>query len=57
MLQAGGELAHQIHTRCNKAWHEGTIPEEWGKTILARIQKKRHLSKLTVSRLLRNRNI
>ncbi|CAF4444579.1 unnamed protein product, partial [Didymodactylos carnosus] len=35
MLQAGGEqLAHEIHKLCNKAWHEGTIPEEWGKSIL-----------------------
>ena len=31
MLQAGGEqLVRQIHKLCNKAWHEGTIPEEWG---------------------------
>jgi hypothetical protein len=29
MLQAGGEpLSRQIHKLCNKAWHEGTIPEE-----------------------------
>ncbi|CAF5083158.1 unnamed protein product, partial [Rotaria magnacalcarata] len=41
MLQAGGEpLSRQIHKLCNKAWHEGTIPEEWGKSILVPIPKK-----------------
>ncbi len=45
MLQAGGEqLARQIHKLCNKAWHEGTIPEEWGKSILVPIPKKGDLS-------------
>ncbi|CAM4979652.1 unnamed protein product [Rotaria socialis] len=45
MLQAGGEpLSRQIHTLCNKAWHEGTIPEEWGKSILVPIPKKGDLS-------------
>ncbi|CAF4877584.1 unnamed protein product, partial [Rotaria sp. Silwood2] len=30
MLQAEGEpLARQIHNLCNKAWNEGTIPEDW----------------------------
>lgn len=41
MLQAGGEqLTRQIHNLCNKAWHEGTIPEEWSKSILVPILKK-----------------
>jgi hypothetical protein len=41
MLQAGGEkLVHQIHKLCNKAWDEGTIPGEWGKSILVPIPKK-----------------
>jgi hypothetical protein len=45
MLQAGGEpLSRQIHKLCNKAWHEGTIPEEWGKSILVPIPKKCDLS-------------
>ncbi|CAF1667422.1 unnamed protein product, partial [Adineta ricciae] len=45
MLQAGGEpLARQIYQLCNKAWHEGTIPEEWGKSILIPIPKKGDLS-------------
>ncbi|CAF5120014.1 unnamed protein product, partial [Rotaria magnacalcarata] len=31
MLQAGGEqLEREIHKLCNKAWQEGTIPDEWG---------------------------
>ena len=45
MLKAGGEpLARQIHELCNKAWHEGTIPEEWSKSILVPIPKKGDLS-------------
>ena len=29
LLQAGGEqLTRQMHTLCNKAWQEGTIPDE-----------------------------
>jgi hypothetical protein len=45
MLQAGGEpLVRHIHRLCNKAWHEGTIPEEWGKSILVPIPKKGDLS-------------
>ncbi|CAF4843884.1 unnamed protein product [Rotaria socialis] len=45
MLQAGGEgLARQIHELCNRAWYEGTIPEEWGKSILVPIPKKGDLS-------------
>jgi hypothetical protein len=45
MLQAGGEpLARQIHMLCNKSWHEGTIPEEWGRSILVPIPKKGDLS-------------
>lgn len=46
MLQAGGEqLARQIHKLCNKAWQEGTIPEEWSKSILVPIPKKEDLSR------------
>ncbi|CAM4940035.1 unnamed protein product [Rotaria socialis] len=45
MLQAGGEpLSRQIHKFCNKAWHKGTTPEEWGKSILVPIPKKGDLS-------------
>ncbi|CAM4989584.1 unnamed protein product, partial [Rotaria socialis] len=45
MLQAGGEaLARQMHKLCNRAWYEGTIPEEWGKSILVPIPKKGDLS-------------
>ncbi|CAF1081345.1 unnamed protein product [Adineta ricciae] len=45
MLQAGGEqLARQIHKLCSKAWREGTIPEEWGKSLLVPIPKKGDLS-------------
>ncbi|CAF5226812.1 unnamed protein product, partial [Rotaria magnacalcarata] len=29
MLQAGGEqLEREIHKLCNKAWQEGTIPDD-----------------------------
>ena len=45
MLQAGGEqLARQMHKLCNKVWQEGTIPEEWGKSLLVPIPKKGDLS-------------
>jgi hypothetical protein len=45
LLQAGGEqLARQMHELCNKAWEEGTIPDEWGKSILVPIPKKGDLS-------------
>jgi hypothetical protein len=45
MLKAGGEqLAHEIHKLCNKAWHEGTIPGEWGKSILVPIPEQGDLS-------------
>lgn len=45
MIQAGGEqLARQIHRLCNKAWQEGTIPDDWGKSILIPIPKKGDLS-------------
>ena len=45
LIQTGGEpLARQIHNLCNKAWNEGTIPEEWGKSILVPIPKKGDLS-------------
>ncbi|CAF5104682.1 unnamed protein product [Rotaria magnacalcarata] len=45
MIQAGGEqLTHEIHSLCNKAWHKGVIPEEWGKSILIPIPKKGDLS-------------
>ena len=45
MTQAGGEqLVQQIHLLCNKAWNESTIPEEWSKSILVPIPKKRGLS-------------
>ena len=41
MLQAGGEpLSRQIHKLCNKAWHEGMIPEEWGKIYWYLYQRK-----------------
>ena len=44
-LQAGGEqLARQMHKLCNKAWEEGTIPEQWGKSILVPLPKKGELS-------------
>ncbi|CAF3150118.1 unnamed protein product, partial [Rotaria socialis] len=44
-LQAGGEaLARQIHELCNRAWYEGTILEEWGKSILVPITKKGDLN-------------
>ena len=45
MLQAGYEpLSREIHKLCNKTWHEGTIPEEWDKSILVPIPKKGDLS-------------
>ena len=45
MLQAGGEqLVRQMHKLCNRAWHEGTIPDEWGRSILVPIPKKGDLS-------------
>ena len=50
MIQAGGEqLAHEIHKLCNKAWHEGTIPEDWGKSILIPLPTKGDLSECTDS--------
>jgi hypothetical protein len=43
--QAGEEpLARQIYELCNKAWYEGTITEEWFKSILVPIPKKGDLS-------------
>ncbi|CAM4973194.1 unnamed protein product [Rotaria socialis] len=45
MIQAGGEqLIRQIHALCNKAWHQGVIPKEWGKSILVPIPKKGDIS-------------
>ncbi|CAF1426913.1 unnamed protein product [Adineta ricciae] len=45
VLQAGGDqLARQIRKLCNKAWREGTIPEEWGKSLLVPTPKKGDLS-------------
>ncbi|CAF3334890.1 unnamed protein product [Rotaria socialis] len=45
MLQTGCEaLARQIHELSNRAWYEGTIPEEWEKSILVPIPKKGDLS-------------
>ena len=45
MLQAGGQqLARQIHKLCNKAWYEGTIPEEGSRSILVPIPRKGDLS-------------
>ena len=45
MLQAGGEsLKRRIHELCDRAWKEGTIPEEWGRSILVPIPKKGDLS-------------
>ncbi|CAF3677816.1 unnamed protein product [Rotaria socialis] len=45
MIQAGGEqLIHQIHALCNKAWNQGAIPKEWGKSILVPIPKKGDLN-------------
>lgn len=41
---AGEQLARQIHKLCNKACHEGTIPEEWSKSILVSILEKGDLS-------------
>ncbi|CAF2081889.1 unnamed protein product [Rotaria magnacalcarata] len=42
---AGGEqLIHQIHALCNKAWNQGAIPKEWGKSILVPIPKKGDLN-------------
>ena len=41
MLKAGGEvMLHKLHELCNQAWREGTIPEEWGRSILIPIMKK-----------------
>ena len=46
MLQAEREqLVRQMHKLCNKAWNEGTIPEEWGESILVPILKKGDISK------------
>ena len=45
MIQAGGEQqVRQIHWLRNKVWSEGTIPEEWSKSILVPISKKGDLS-------------
>ena len=45
LLQTGGKRpARQMHKLCNKAWKEGTIPVEWGKSILVPIPKKGDLS-------------
>ena len=45
LLQAGGEqLARQMLKLCNKAWEEGTISDEWGKSILVPLPKKGDLS-------------
>ena len=45
ILQAGGEqLVRQMHKLGNKAWDVGTIPEEWGESILAPIPKKGDLT-------------
>ena len=45
MIQAGGEqLPPQTHLLGNKPWSEGTIPEQWSKSILLPIPKKGDLS-------------
>ena len=45
LLQAGGEqLTSQMHTLCNEAWQEGTIPEDWGKSFQVPLPKKGDLS-------------
>ena len=45
MIQADGQqLVRQIHQLYNKAWSEGTIPEEWSKYILVPMPKKGDLS-------------
>ena len=45
LLPAGWEqLTRQMHTLCNKAWQEGTIPDDWGKSLLVPPPKKGDLS-------------
>ena len=45
MIQAGGEkLKYKIYELCNRAWDDGTIPEQWGESILIPIPKKGDLS-------------
>jgi hypothetical protein len=42
MIQAGGEvLAREIHSLCDREWREGQIPEEWTRSVLVIIPKKR----------------
>ena len=45
IIQAGRkQLVRQIYLLCNKAWNEGTILEEWSKSILVPIPKKGDLN-------------
>ena len=53
VLQAEGEqLAHEIHKLCNKAWNEGTVPEDWNKPIPVPIPKKGDLSECSNYRII-----
>ena len=45
LIQAGGQvLTKEIHYLCNRIWAEGSIPEEWTRSVLITIPKKGDLS-------------
>lgn len=48
MIQGGGEdMTKAIHEICKQVWREGTIPEEWTKSVLVTIPKKGDLTQCT----------
>jgi hypothetical protein len=45
MIKAGGrDMIRTIQGICNQVWQEGTVPEEWTKSILVTIPKKGDLT-------------
>ena len=45
MIKAGGdEMIKAIHQICKQVWQEGTVPEEWTKSLLITIPKKGDLT-------------
>jgi len=45
MIQVGGEkVTEELHAICNQIWKEGSIPDEWTKTVIVTILKKGDLS-------------
>ena len=44
MKSCGEEVVKEIHGICNQIWEEGSIPEEWAKSVIITIPKKGDLA-------------